>query len=133
MLFRLATGTEFKLREVPVALDLVALGLVALELESEPLFGSTFFLIALVGTEAFDDTEAPGFTVLVTIFAVSDELTDACFSVTWGLSAGSLPDSTTLSSILVHQQCVQTRHLRTQKQLTTPSKFFKLICLIPEK
>ena len=45
MLFRLATGTEFKLREVPVAFDLVAL-----ELESEPLFGSTFFLTALVGT-----------------------------------------------------------------------------------
>jgi hypothetical protein len=106
VLFRLATGTEFKLREVPVAFDLVAL-----ELESEPLFGSTFFLTALVGTEAFDATEAPGFIVLVTLFAVSDELTEACFAVTWGLSAGSLLDSTTLSSILVHQQCVQTRHL----------------------
>lgn len=105
MLFRLATGTEFKLREVPVAFDLVAL------LESEPLFGSTFFLTALVGTEAFDATDAPGFIGLVTLFAVSDELTEACFAVTWGLSAGSLLDSTTLSSILVHQQCVQTRHL----------------------
>lgn len=58
VLFLLVIGTELKLREVPLTVDLVRIGLVTIEANSEPPFGSILFLVV------------PGGPVGLTIFAV---------------------------------------------------------------
>ncbi|KAK9267422.1 hypothetical protein L1049_009848 [Liquidambar formosana] len=76
VLFLLVTETEFELREDPVKVDFATL-----ELESELLFGSILFLTVAA--------------------ALSTEVTEDCLSGILAFFAGSSPDCTTGSSILV--------------------------------
>lgn len=94
----LLIGTEFELRAEP---DPVTVDLTTPELESELIFGSTFFRIDPVSPTTFEAAPTLGFTVRETLFALSDEFTDVFFSDSWGFSGGHSPDCTTGSSILV--------------------------------
>lgn len=75
----LLNGTEFELRADP---DPVTVDFTTPELESELIFDSIFFRIEPVGTRTFEAAATLGFTVLETLFALSDELTEGFCSDT---------------------------------------------------
>lgn len=91
--------TTFELRADP---DPPALDFAMPKLESEFTFDSIFFRTEPVGPKDLEAAAALlGFTVLETLFALSDELRRVFLSGSWGFSGGLSPDCTTRSSILV--------------------------------
>jgi len=121
VLFRLATGTAFKLFN-----DALTVGFITVELDSWPVLESNLFLAETVAAETFEDAGTLGFADFATLFVLSDEPAGVCFSAIWGFSTGSSPGGPRGSSILVHQlKQIETNNLirrqpnRSQKNEVT--------------